>query len=134
MYRIKRTNGNFFASVPDNVILGPNIPSAAPSPLNLVGRNKVSYGQAQNENFIWLLENFANNSAPAYPLKGQLWYDYTNDDGSSGGELKIAPYDGIDSSQWITVPIISQVTTEPAKAHPVQSPADEPAAVWHSGA
>lgn len=118
MYRIQRSNGDFFASIPDNVILGPNIPSASPTPLNLVGRNKVSYGQAQNENFVWLLENFANTSAPAYPLRGQLWYDYTNDDGVSGGELKIAPYDNIDISQWITVPVISSVTTEPSDAYP----------------
>src|SRR5574343_1422741 len=93
-YRLKRSNGDFFASVPSNVILGPNIPSTTPTPLNLVGRNVVSYGDAQNENFLWLTENFSDVEAPAGAIKGQLWYDYTNDDGSGiGGELKVAPID-----------------------------------------
>ena len=43
--------------------------------INLVGRNYVGYGEAQNENFLWLLENFANNKPPARPLTGQLWFD-----------------------------------------------------------
>ena len=28
-----------------------------------------------NDNFVHLLENFANSSPPNYPLNGQLWYD-----------------------------------------------------------
>jgi hypothetical protein len=43
--------------------------------LGLVGRNYVGYGETQNENFVYLLENFANNSPPARPLAGQIWFD-----------------------------------------------------------
>jgi microcystin-dependent protein len=43
----------------------------------LVGKNYSGYGRYQNENFVKLLENFKNTSAPASPLVGQLWYDST---------------------------------------------------------
>jgi hypothetical protein len=43
--------------------------------LGLVGRNYVGYGETQNENFIFLLENFAGDSPPQRPLVGQLWFD-----------------------------------------------------------
>jgi hypothetical protein len=52
--------------------------------LNLIGRNYTNYGQAQNENFVKLLENFADNQDPRVtsgallPLKGTLWYDTGN--------------------------------------------------------
>ena len=118
-YRLKRNNGDFFASIPSNVILSPNIPSSTPTPLNLVGRNVVSYGDAQNENFLWLTENFANVESPVGAVKGQLWYDYTNDDGSGiGGELKLAPIDSPSSTEWLTVPTIALANTEPSESHP----------------
>lgn len=43
--------------------------------IGLVGRNYVGYGETQNENFVFLLENFANNNPPTRPLKGQIWYN-----------------------------------------------------------
>jgi len=46
--------------------------------LTLIGKNYANYGTFLNENFIYLLENFANNTSPANPLKGQLWWDTTN--------------------------------------------------------
>ena len=45
--------------------------------LGLVGRNYVGYGETQNENFVFLLENFANESPPARPLQGQIWFNTT---------------------------------------------------------
>lgn len=54
----------------------------AVSSLTLVGKNVSGFGDAQNENFVRLLENFANSSAnlsgsgqPRSPLRGQLWFD-----------------------------------------------------------
>lgn len=55
--------------------------------LSLVGRNYVGYGEIQNENFVFLLENFSNNLPPSSPMIGQAWYD------SSKNVLKT--YDGI---------------------------------------
>jgi hypothetical protein len=43
--------------------------------LTLIGRLSTNYGESQNENFVRMLENFALATAPAYPIKGQLWYD-----------------------------------------------------------
>lgn len=43
--------------------------------LTLLGANFPQYGLQQNENFVYLLENFANSTAPANPVLGQLWYD-----------------------------------------------------------
>jgi hypothetical protein len=41
--------------------------------LGLVGRNYVGYGETQNENFLFLLENFANSNPPSRPITGQTW-------------------------------------------------------------
>lgn len=43
--------------------------------LGLVGRNYTGYGEIQNENFLFLLENFANANPPARPLSGQTWFN-----------------------------------------------------------
>jgi len=43
--------------------------------LGLVGKNFAGYGQTQNENFVYLLENFAGTQSPGKSLVGQLWYD-----------------------------------------------------------
>jgi microcystin-dependent protein len=60
--------------------------------LTFPGRNTTGYGQAIGENFLHLLENFANTSEPVNPVKGQLWYD-TN---ASNKQLNV--YDG---TQWV---------------------------------
>jgi len=54
--------------------------------LKLIGKSYAGYGLAQNENFVYLLENFANSVAPANPLTGQIWFD------SGAGKIKF--YDG----------------------------------------
>jgi hypothetical protein len=41
----------------------------------LVGKNYAGYGEFLDENFIHLLENGANTTAPGAPLTGQLWWD-----------------------------------------------------------
>ena len=43
--------------------------------LTLIGRNEPSYGQALAENFVHILENFANATPPNNPIEGQLWFD-----------------------------------------------------------
>jgi hypothetical protein len=46
--------------------------------LSLVGKNVSNFGALQNENFLYLLENFAASTSPLNPIPGQLWYDLTN--------------------------------------------------------
>ncbi len=43
--------------------------------LGLVGRGFTNYGEITAENFLHLLENFANGAAPTKPVEGQLWFD-----------------------------------------------------------
>lgn len=68
------------------------------------GRNVRGYGIDIAENFLHLLENFANNSAPVNPVEGQLWYDTT--DGVE--DLKV--YDG---TTWKSSGSIRKSSTPP---------------------
>jgi len=43
-----------------------------------VGKGYAGYGEVIAENFLHLLENFSNTTAPGKPIKGQLWYDETS--------------------------------------------------------
>jgi hypothetical protein len=43
--------------------------------IRLIGKNYAGYGEVQNENFVHLLENFANVNPPPKPTNGQIWFD-----------------------------------------------------------
>ena len=43
--------------------------------LSFVGKGYAGYGEVIAENFLALMENFANPTAPTKPIQGQLWYD-----------------------------------------------------------
>jgi hypothetical protein len=45
----------------------------------LVGRGVTPYGLPENENYVFLLENFASPTAPLAPVLGQLWYNSSSD-------------------------------------------------------
>ena len=68
-YRINKTDGTLLVDLLDGTI---DIES---SDITLIGRNYKGFGEIINENFVKMLENFASSSAPANPLRGQLWYD-----------------------------------------------------------
>lgn len=67
-YIINTANGNIVAvindGVPDNT-----------TDLTLIGKNFANYGELVNENFVRLLENFANDTPPTKPITGQLFYN-----------------------------------------------------------
>jgi hypothetical protein len=46
--------------------------------LSFIGKGYAGYGEAIAENFLHLLENFSNSTAPTKPIKGQLWFDSAN--------------------------------------------------------
>ena len=48
--------------------------------LTLVGRAVTNFGEFQNENYVFLLENFADSVAPSQPILGQLWYNSSTDE------------------------------------------------------
>jgi len=70
-YTINLTDGSIFATIADGTI-------NTSSSMILVGKNYAGYGEFLDENFIHLLENGSNNTAPGAPLTGQLWWDKTN--------------------------------------------------------
>lgn len=94
-YSIVRYNGTAITTVPDGTI------NSTALDLTLIGKNYAGYGQKQNENFVYLLENFSSSSSPTRPLSGQLWFD------SSTNFLKLNVYTG---TQWKTL-AINNVTT-----------------------
>jgi len=78
-YILNKTNGLTLATVQDASI-------DTTTDLSFVGRNYSGYGKIVDQNFVYLLENFANTTPPTRPVQGQLWFDskrkilnYSND-------------------------------------------------------
>ena len=76
--------------------------------LRFPGRGTTAYGQAVNENFLHLLENFANTTAPLRPVEGQLWYDSTQ------GVDQLKVYDG---TNWVASGGLKKASAAPAVAN-----------------
>jgi hypothetical protein len=68
-YTILKTDGSILADILDNSV------DKASTDLTLVGKSTNNYGLEFNQNFVKLLENFASTTAPKAPMKGQIWYD-----------------------------------------------------------
>jgi hypothetical protein len=79
-YQINKTDGTIVSTVADGQI--DNISTD----ITLIGKNYSGFGEVLNENFIKILENFANVTAPTAPIKGQIWFDST--------ESKLKVYSG----------------------------------------
>jgi hypothetical protein len=78
-YLINKTNGQLILTLLDGTADGPSInPGLNTLDINLFGKNYPTYGEYQNENFVKMLENFANSTPPTAPVRGELWYDTTN--------------------------------------------------------
>lgn len=45
--------------------------------IDLLGRNVSGYGMYVARNFVRMLEHFADDTAPALPARGQVWFDTT---------------------------------------------------------
>jgi hypothetical protein len=67
-YTINRFNGTQLIVLEDGTI-------DTSTSLSFIGRNYIGYGELQNENLLFLLENFANNNPPNRPIFGQTWYN-----------------------------------------------------------
>jgi hypothetical protein len=78
-YQVDKFNGTFLVSVEDGTI-------DTTTDLRFVGKNYAGYGEVQNENFLHLLENFSNTTAPPKVVTGQIWFDSSN--------KKLKYYDG----------------------------------------
>ena len=85
-YTIFNTRNNELAVVEDGTIDNT-------TDLKLIGKNYAGYGEIQNENFVYLLENFAGANQPPRPIAGQLWFDTS--------DKKIKLYDGNDENVFV---------------------------------
>ena len=70
-YTINKTSGTILTTVADGTL-------DTTTDITLIGKNYPGYGETLNENFVRLLENFANTAQPTSPIAGQLWWDTTN--------------------------------------------------------
>jgi hypothetical protein len=94
-YQIDRYNNTLLTVVEDGTV-------DQTTDLKFIGKNYAGYGEIQNENFLFLLENFAGANQPARPLSGQVWFD--------SGNSKLKFYDG---EQWRTTGGAEIGTDEP---------------------
>lgn len=88
-YTINKTNGKVVATVADGTVDNT-------TDLKIIGKNYAGYGEIQNENFLFLLENFASSSAPPRPIAGQIWFD------SGNKKLKFYDNDKESGGKWRT--------------------------------
>lgn len=86
VYNITKYDGAPLASVNDSSI------DTTSTSIALIGRNAVNFGLPLNENFIALMQHFANTSPPPSPVQGQIWFDTVS------SSLKV--WDGF---KWLTV-------------------------------
>jgi hypothetical protein len=94
-YAIDRYNNTLLTTVEDGTV-------DQTTDLKFIGKNYAGYGEIQNENFLFLLENFSGANQPARPISGQVWFD--------SGTSKLKFYDG---TQWRTTGGAEIGTTEP---------------------
>ncbi len=71
-YKINNTFGTQIVSLADGTL------DTTTTDLALFGKGYAGFGEKLNENFVQLLENFNNTTAPTNKITGQLWYDQTN--------------------------------------------------------
>jgi microcystin-dependent protein len=82
--------------------------------LVFVGKNFPGYAQFIGENFLHLLENFANNSAPSNPVPGQLWYDKGALTSPAKPQLRV--YNG---TSWTEAGNIKKAIVQPQESNSV---------------
>jgi len=95
--------------------------------LTFVGRNYAGYGQFIDQNFVYLLSNFANTTAPKNFVQGQLWFD------TSVNRLRVS-YNGTNFRDLANVPYTATAPTGPATGDLWWSSAANQLMVWNGTA
>lgn len=100
-YIVNKSNGNVVTTIADGTI------DLTSTSIALIGRHYASYGEVMNENLVKMMEHFSNHTAPAAPLKGQIWFDNTTN------SLYVNISDNSSSPQWLPITKISTSSAEP---------------------
>lgn len=96
-YQINKTDGSILATVADGQV------DDQSTDITLIGKNYSGFGEALNENFVKILENFSGTGQPTNPIKGQVWFD------ASESRLKV--YSG---TQFVPVSSATISNAQPA--------------------
>lgn len=98
-YVINNYNGTPLVSIPDRTV---NLTATS---IKLPGRDYPRYGEPVVEDLVWMLQHFANTTAPLYPIDGQIWYNTT--------EKVLKVYDA-STGTWLGTGKTAYGTTAPA--------------------
>lgn len=101
-YNLRNFDGRAFATIADGVV-----DRQSSSSLYLIGKDVSGYGTFQNDNFLFLLENFAGTIEPSNKVQGQIWFDKTV------GILKPKVYDG---TEWKILSTIVSSSIAPSNS------------------
>ena len=101
-YNLNYFDGRAFITLADGVV-----DQQASSSLYLIGKDVTSYGTLQNDNFLWLLENFAGTVEPVNKVQGQIWFD------KNSSVLKPKIFDG---GEWRTFGMMTSSATPSSNA------------------
>ena len=90
-----------------NIIIQDGTINTTDTSLALIGPNSVNFGLYINEDFVKLLQNFANNTAPTSPKIGQIWYNTNsgNINYYNGTNWKVLtpPFDGVSGTATTSI-------------------------------
>ena len=99
-YEINNSVGTKLVSLKDGTI------DTTTTDLALFGKGYAGFGERLNENFVKLLENFSHTTQPTNKIKGQLWYD------ASDNQIKV--WNG---SKFKPVGSTSNATSNPSNSN-----------------
>lgn len=112
-YIINNSRGQLLVVVTDGTI------NTTTTSISLIGQGVTNFGTAQNENFVFMLENFADDAPPSNPLTGQLWYNTSTDVISSYSTANV--WAAIASQDYVQAqkisPAFSGIPTAPTAAN-----------------
>jgi hypothetical protein len=113
-YNIKKYDKSDLANIANGFV------NNTSTSLSLIGKNVENFGALQNENYVYLLENFSGSSEPLSPIRGQIWYNTT--------QKQIFVYDGTafnllgpeSAGNFATTRLISRVVLDTSGVeHPI---------------
>jgi len=100
-YTLKLSNGTVLTTVNDASL---NISTS----LTFVGRNYSGYGSIIDQNFVYLLQNFANSTMPTNSIQGQLWFNTGNQ------QLNVNYNGNVIGNAFKSLAYLNTSTTQPA--------------------